>query len=315
VLIAGPNLTFDRTGRIEQLRPGEVLRFENVRITPGGKGVNVARATAALGHQAELVAFVPGRTGRAAAEMIVDEGLRLTGVPASGELRSTAVIREHGGRVTVLNEPGPALETAEWHAYEAAVARLLEQRHAVLACSGSLPPGSPSGAYGRLVSVAHERSALALVDAAGPALAGALSAGADLVVPNLGEAEALLSGPGSERVDVDPSTARRRAADAAAALVRRGAGAAAVTAGAAGLAFADGERTRWVPAPRVEVVNPIGAGDAALAGLGGALERGCSMSEAVLAAVAAGSASVEVELAGALDPARARELLQCVNPE
>jgi hypothetical protein len=39
------------------------------------------------------------------------------------------------------------------------------------------------------------------------------------------------------------------------------------------------------------------------------------VSEAVLAAVAAGSASVEVELAGALDPARARELLQCVNPE
>jgi fructose-1-phosphate kinase PfkB-like protein len=137
----------------------------------------------------------------------------------------------------------------------------------------------------------------------------------DLVMPNLDEAEALLVGPGSERVDVDRSTARRRAEEAAAALVRRGARAAAVTAGAAGLAFADEDRARWVPAPRVEVVNPIGAGDAALAGLAGALERRSSMSDAALAAVASGSASVEAELAGALDSARARELLQCINPE
>jgi 1-phosphofructokinase family hexose kinase len=314
VLIAGPNLTFDRTGRIEEIRPGEVLRFESVRVTPGGKGVNVARAAGALGVRAELVAFVPGPTGRAAAEMIAREGLHLTGVPVGGELRSTAVIRERRGRVTVLNEPGPVLEAAEWRAYEAAVARLLEPE-AVLACSGSLPPGSPSDAYGRLVLLAHERSALALVDAAGPALAGALGAGPDLVMPNLDEAEALLVGPGSERVDVDRSTARRRAEEAAAALVRRGARAAAVTAGAAGLAFADEDRARWVPAPRVEVVNPIGAGDAALAGLAGALERGSSMSDAALAAVASGSASVEAELAGALDSARARELLQCINPE
>jgi fructose-1-phosphate kinase PfkB-like protein len=44
VLIAGPNLTIDRTLFIEELRAGEVLRFERVVVTPGGKGLNVARA-------------------------------------------------------------------------------------------------------------------------------------------------------------------------------------------------------------------------------------------------------------------------------
>ena len=48
VLIAGPNLTIDRTVTIDELRPGEVLRFEDVAVTPGGKGVNVARAARAL---------------------------------------------------------------------------------------------------------------------------------------------------------------------------------------------------------------------------------------------------------------------------
>jgi 1-phosphofructokinase len=63
VLIAGPNLTIDRTLEIEELRPGEVLRFDGVAVTPGGKGVNVARVARALRVPALLVGFTPGRTG------------------------------------------------------------------------------------------------------------------------------------------------------------------------------------------------------------------------------------------------------------
>jgi hypothetical protein len=59
VLIAGPNLTIDRTPRLQELRPGEVLSANEAHASPGGKGVNVARAAAALGHRAELVAFLP----------------------------------------------------------------------------------------------------------------------------------------------------------------------------------------------------------------------------------------------------------------
>ena len=61
MLVAGPNLTIDRTMAIDELRPGEVLRFDAVAVTPGGKGVNVARVARDLGAQAVLVGFVPGR--------------------------------------------------------------------------------------------------------------------------------------------------------------------------------------------------------------------------------------------------------------
>ncbi|MGH2969142.1 MAG: PfkB family carbohydrate kinase, partial [Solirubrobacteraceae bacterium] len=81
MLIAGPNLTIDRTLTIEELRPGEVLRFDGVVVTPGGKGVNVARAARALGHPALLVSFVPGHTGRAGAALIAEELLELAAVP------------------------------------------------------------------------------------------------------------------------------------------------------------------------------------------------------------------------------------------
>ena len=57
MLIAGPNLTVDRTLAIDELRPGEVLRFDDVAVTPGGKGVNVARVARALKTPAVVVGF------------------------------------------------------------------------------------------------------------------------------------------------------------------------------------------------------------------------------------------------------------------
>ena len=63
-----------------------------------------------------LVAFLPGRTGRAAGELIADEGVALAGVTVAGEIRSTAIILEPGGRATVINEPGPQLDDDDWMA-------------------------------------------------------------------------------------------------------------------------------------------------------------------------------------------------------
>ena len=200
MLIAGPNLTIDRTATLPELRPGEVLRFERIVVTPGGKGLNVARAARALGVEALLVGFVPGETGRAGAGMIGREGVALRAVPCGGELRSTAIVMERGGRTTVLNEPGPRISADEWAAYEAAIADEIAG-HGVLVCSGSVPPGSPVDAYARLTAVAAGAGRRCVVDAAGTTLARALAAHPDVVCPNVIEAEealgALTAAPGA----------------------------------------------------------------------------------------------------------------------
>jgi 1-phosphofructokinase family hexose kinase len=308
MLIAGPNLTIDRTLTIDELRPGEVLRFEHVAVTPGGKGVNVARVARSLGTPAVLVGLTPGHTGAAAARMIADEGLDLRAVPVDGELRSTAVVLERSGRVTVMNEPGPAIGRDDWERYEAAVTVALEG-HRVLVCSGSTPPGAPDDAYARLVAIAARAGAAAIIDAAGRQLEGALRAAPDVVTPNLAEAEGLLHGRSNETVEAgDPSDVRERAETAALELVRRGARAAVVTAGAAGVAAADGTAAGWYVAPVVTVRNPIGAGDALAGGIARALERGEPFADAVADGVAIASASVETAKAGDVDPARVAEL-------
>src|SRR4051812_15901802 len=234
MLIAGPNLTIDRTLTLAELPPGEVLRFDSVVITPGGKGVNVVRAATALGGDAVLVGLVPGFTGAAVAGMLAHEGVALAGIEVGGEVRSSAIVLERSGRVTVMNEPGPELRAEDWERYVAAVRERLAE-HDVLACSGSLPPGAPEDAYAQLAAAAAAAGATAIVDVTGARLGAAVAAGAAIVTPNLAEAEGLLHGRADETVEAgDPEEVRGRACAAAEALVGRGARGAIVTAAAAG---------------------------------------------------------------------------------
>lgn len=308
ILIAGPNLTVDRTLAVDVLRPGQVLRARHAEVTPGGKGVNVARSARALGVPALLVGFAPGRTGAAVAGLLGDEGVAVRAVPCGGQVRSAAVLFEADGRVTVVNEPGPAIDDGAWAAYEQAVTAELDAA-AALVCSGSLPPGAPPDAYGRLVRLAVGRGIPAVVDTAGEPLLAAATAGAALLSPNLAEAEAVVD-PGrvGEAAAAPASAARERAIRAAGALAARG-GAAVVTAGQAGAALAAGSARFWVAAPTVAARNPIGAGDSFVAGAAAALRRGEALPQAVVYATGVAAASVECAVAGRLDPDRVGELL------
>jgi 1-phosphofructokinase family hexose kinase len=241
--------------------------------------------------------------------MLADEGMTLVGVPVAGEVRSAAIVLERSGRVTVMNEPGPPLADGDWDRLEEALAAHLDG-HAVLAVSGSMPPGTPEDGPARLVALARRRGAKAIVDTSGPGLAAAVAAGADVVTPNLAEAEAMLHGRADEPTEAgDPDAVRERATTAARALLDAGARHAIVTAGEVGAAVASGGEPLWIPSPAVEVRNPIGAGDALVGGLAVALERGEPLDRAAALGVAAGAASVETERAGTLDGERANRLI------
>ena len=259
-----------------------------------------------LGAPASLVGFVPGHTGRAAAALIAEEGITLQGVPVSGEIRSTSIVLEPDGRATVFNEPGPRSADGDWAALEA----VIDDGLPTTACWSA--PARCRRARRRTATRGWSRwraprAAAAWSTPTGAALAAALARYPDVVAPNLGEAEGVLYGRVDEAVDAAPD-ARPRALQAARELVARGAEAAVVTAAAAGAAVAwDGEPV-WLDAPRVRVVNPIGAGDVLTAALAAALERGVGLVDAAREGVAAASAAVEHPVAGRFEPARMREL-------
>ena len=303
MLILGTNLTQDRILRLPALVPGAVLRATAAESAPGGKPVNVARAARALGGRPTLVANCPGAEGARLAELLSVTGLDVVTVRTAGELRAATVVLEDDGRTTVINEPGPPLDDAGLTAFLAAYAdALADQRPAVVVASGSLPPGAPADLYAEVVRLAAEQGAGAVVDAGGPVLAAALPAGPALVKPNLAEAESVLRPPAGgvsaahaavvEVVDESGHDVADRCAAAAAALVAAGARAALVSGGRAGAALYTVEGSWWFPSPRVPVVNPVGAGDALVAGVAVALERGDPLPAAVRFGVASAADSV-----------------------
>lgn len=210
ILTVTLNTALDITYRVRALRPHASHRVSEVTERPGGKGLNVARVLAALGHEVTVTGFTGGATGR-----VVQE--RLTGVPGvvdallpvSGPTRRTiAVVDERTGDTTQLNEPGPTVTPAEWSAFQEAYDDLLASASVVALC-GSLPPGVPVGAYAGLVRSAKAAEVPVLLDTGGEALRRGVAARPDIIKPNADELAELTGSHEPLRATRD---ARRRGA-------------------------------------------------------------------------------------------------------
>src|SRR5439155_17563111 len=64
ILTVTLNTALDLTYRVPALKPHASHRITEVTERPGGKGVNVARVLAALGHEVTVTGFTGGATGR-----------------------------------------------------------------------------------------------------------------------------------------------------------------------------------------------------------------------------------------------------------
>ncbi len=314
MLIATPNLCLDITVRLARLEPGTVARATFTDTSAGGKGVNAARAATALGAAPMLTGFLPTADGSRFEQLLAAEGTSFRPSAVDGVLRVATILLEDDGRVTVVNGRGPEIDATHWHAFLAQLTALVPAS-GVLVCAGSLPPGVPLDGYRQLAEIGYRAGVPVIVDAAPQVLQHTLAAQPDLVSPNLSEAEGLLFGRSEERVHEQGADVPARAVRASQQLRRAGAHRAVVTAGAAGAALATAAGSWWLPAPRVNVVNPIGAGDCFAGGAAVALLAGDTDLDIVRRGMAAASASCETATAGRLDPARAAVLFERIRPE
>ncbi|UNO40446.1 1-phosphofructokinase family hexose kinase [Streptomyces sp. MST-110588] len=299
ILTVTLNAALDITYRVPRLCPHTTHRVTEVIERPGGKGLNVARVLAALGHEAVVTGFAGGGTGEALRSLLAQEAEVTDAlVPVGGATRRTvAVVDASTGDTTQLNEPGPTVTTAEWDTFLARYRELLARARAVALC-GSLPPGVPVDVYARLVRGARTAGVPVLLDTSGEPLRRGLAARPDLAKPNADELAALTG-------STEPLRAARDAR-------RRGAHAVAASLGARGMlaVTADGA---WQAAPPQRIAgNPTGAGDSAVAGLLSGLVEGLPWPDRLARAVALSAATVRAPAAGEFDRATYEDLLHRV---
>lgn len=265
-----------RAGRLCPDAPVPVLDDLVEHARPGGAGLAAALA-ARDGHDVVLVSAVADDAdGEHLATLLAAYGVRLVAVPHAGSTPVKKRVRSAGQSLLRLDTGtagavGPAPESA-LEAIRSASAVLVADYGRGLTDEPAVREAL-SGVAGRVPVVwdPHPRGSAPVP-------------GVRLVTPNRDEAAHFAGDVGR-----DARTPLGQASARAAALVERwSASAVAMTLGAQGALLSHGESSPSVlPAPRVAVADPCGAGDRFASAAAGALASGAVTTEAVQAAVLA----------------------------
>lgn len=268
-------------------RPGETLTDAVLNLHDGGKGANQAVAAARSGAEVAIL----GRIGddeiggpllRSLEENGVD--VRLVSRDPDRATGSAFITVTPDGENAITVAPG-ANRGLSVDDVDAAKGRI--ENSAVVVAQLEIPPEAV-GRAAEIVAGSGGRMLLNFAPAR-KAASGTLVRGADPLVVNEIEAGILLGDP--ERI-----TDREAALDAAPELISLGAKSAVITLAAEGAVLvAEGEDPEHFPAPKVEVVDTTGAGDAFVGALAASLALGDSLQEATRRAITAGAEATTCE--------------------
>lgn len=267
---------FQRSVTIDSLIPGEVNRLKSVIVDAAGKGVNVCRVLQRLGIEALCLAQ-GGSNADELMSLARREGLGLRLMPSSGRLRTCTSIVETsmttGRRVTELVEPSSPIDESCVDALSKTLAAMLPSASA-LVIAGSMAPGYPAGYPARLASMARESGVPVLLDMQGPDLLDTLAARPVVVKINLPEFAATFLpqrfGGGEHRGVLAEALLSPEIIKAVADVSLDHATSFVLTRGPRSILLARDGDVRVIPVLPLaaeQIINPIGSGDAFLAGM------------------------------------------------
>ena len=249
----------DMTVRVDHLRLGEVNRAQEMQMSAGGKGVNVATFLAQSFFRVAAAGFLGEDNAQEFERHFAQSGIedRFTRIP--GSTRVSVKLVDQGSQATTdVNLKGPAPSTQALDRLEEVVQSLAGECGWFM-LSGSLPPGVEPGFYARLIRGLKARGCRVGLDTSGEALRQGIEAGPTLVKPNLRELEELA---GSQLDSQDEVLAAARG------LLAKGIELVVVSMGERGAIFVESGRACLAVPPKVGVVrSTVAAGDALVAGI------------------------------------------------
>lgn len=257
IAFLGLSPAWQQVYRVAELSPGAVHRATATAAFASGKATNAA--IQARRHRADvaLATVAGGHVGSLFEGDLLSRRLRLILARGSQTRVCTTVIAA-GGATELIEENG-----VQSPAVADELLRGIRGLNASVVCGcGSIPSGAGDEVYARLIHSAG--SAASVIDASGRPLRLACEAGATLVKPNRAELAATVGRELRTAADVEKAAARLRTWGTEWVLVTDGPNDALLL----------GETAEWIAPPAVEVVSPIGAGDALCGRLAAALADG-----------------------------------------
>jgi len=281
ILCLGTTPALARTMIFDDVVANDVNRATSVFESASGKSINVAKVARLLGEEVVATGFLGGDSGKFIRTQLDQFGIKHKFVDVRERTRTcVTVIDEQNGQSTELIEEPEPIDAAAWDQLRRTYKELVAKARIVI-LSGSLPPDAPIEFYAECVSVAHGAKARTIVDGTGEAMAQAIFAKPYLIKPNENELSETTGIPIDSDVTMREAVREVLQAGATWCLVTRG--------GDPALVMSE-EGSCQITPPNVQVVSPIGSGDALAAGVAVGLLRNMSVPDAARLGVACGAA-------------------------
>lgn len=290
ILTLTPNPCIDKTLRVERLDLYKMNRARVTDTTPSGKGINVSKALKLLGCDTVCVSFDFAASAPSQIESSLSrDGIRYDPVKVPGELRVCTKIFDVSRAHTVeINEQGTPVTARDGE-------RLIEAlcRHAknadILTLSGSIPSGLGKDFY-RLCTERVRKvnpEIKVITDAEGELLLEAIKASPYMIKPNIYELESTFGCHAESIEELD-----RIALEL---IDRYGIHTVCISLGADGAFIATADEAYCCQPYKVTVRSLQGAGDAMVAGICCAIEKGLSLSDTLRYGACAAGATVSID--------------------
>ena len=276
------NPSVDISYPVENLLLNDVNRVDQVSKTAGGKGLNVTRVIHQLGGDVVASGVLGGHLGDTIKEQLDKNNIQHEFFPIAQETRNSIALLHDNGQQTEILEAGPVVQAEEIAGFMNTFKELIEKAD-LLTISGSLAKGLPSNFYTNLISIAKQAGKDTLLDSSGSALKDALKYKDKplLIKPNLTEVNELLdSALELTQPEEIKHTLKHSLFDGVEWVV--------VTLGGDGAIVKHHDRFYRVTLPKLDIVNPVGSGDATIAGFAHALEKADSVENTIKLGMTAG---------------------------
>lgn len=285
ILTITANPALDVFADVEILTPGSLHRTAPFRKSPGGKGINVAKALHAFHSPVLAAGFLGGSNGNWIEAKLSELGILTKFVYIADETRMNIKVVDAKGQLTELNSQSPELTGLDWQNFDDLLEEIVKECRWVSLC-GKLPENCEPDWYKQVIEQCRRIGVPVAVDTSGEALKTAVTAKPDFIKPNIEELQELAGEPLSTTEEV---------IKAARCLTGSGIRIVAVTLGASGMIVVNQDETWEVSVPKVEIKSPVGAGDSVVAGFLHGFYHQYPLEETIRFAGACGVAAVMKE--------------------
>jgi 6-phosphofructokinase 2 len=278
------NPAIDRTVSVDKLVFEDRAYIQSRTETAGGRGINASQVLHSFGAKTIALLTAGGDTGDRIEKSLAGMHFPFEVVRVKACSRTNITVSDKQGLTIKLNEVGLPLDPDELKKIRQLVEARIAKAHWIMIC-GSLPPQVPPHFYCEIIDLAKMHGVKTLVDTDGDPLLHSLESKPTIITPNQHEAERLLG---------RALITRSHFLEALDRIKGMGSELVILSLGGRGAMGSSPEGTFEAIPPHVDVLSPIGAGDAMAAAFTWSMEKKKAFADSLRWGVAAGTAKARL---------------------